>query len=104
MVRLTTSLVGYSAMRPTAEGSSVNSAYASSTMTMPGAASRMARRSAIGVRLPVGLFGEVTKMTSGRCVRMAASDCSMSMSNVAGSRGTARNSVWVPAARMGCME
>ena len=73
-------------------------------MTMPGAASRMARRSPVGVRLPVGLFGEVTKMTSGRCAWIAASAASMSMSNVAGSRGTAKNSVCVPADRIGCME
>ena len=73
-------------------------------MTMPGAASRIARRSAVGVRLPVGLFGDVTKMTSGRWAWIAASAASMSMSKVTGSRGMARNSVCVPADRIGCME
>ena len=49
-----------------------NSAYASSTTTMPGAASQIAAMRSRGTAVPVGLFGEVTKTTSGARSRTCA--------------------------------
>ena len=66
MVRTTTSRAGNWSISPIALGRSENSAYASSTTTMPGAAWTSVRMSCSGSDPPVGLFGLVMNSTSGR--------------------------------------
>ena len=50
-----------------------NSAYASSTTTMPGATSTSVSMSDSGRAVPVGLFGEASRTTDGWCCSIAAS-------------------------------
>jgi len=50
----------------------MNSAYASSTNTMPSVASYAASMVASGRGVPVGLFGAQKKTRSGCCASMAA--------------------------------
>ena len=103
MVLETTSLVGYSVSRVHALGDGENSAYASSTTTIPGAASRSRRRSPESMTWPVGLLGVVTNRMSGwrSVIAVRAPSTSMDRSSA---RSTGIHSVSVPAARMGCME
>ncbi len=73
MVRVTTSRRQRgSRVSAVAEVSRANSAYASSTMTMPGAAAQTASITRGASAVPVGLFGEVRKTRSGWQSRMAA--------------------------------
>ena len=72
MVRTTTSRAGNWSISPMALGRSENSAYASSTTTIPGAALISVRMSCSGSDPPVGLFGLVMNSTSGACSATSA--------------------------------
>ena len=104
IVRVTTSR-GWPGSRVSADGTPAraNSAYASSTTTMPGASASTASTVASGSAVPVGLFGLVRKTTSGACSRTcAAASCGL-MPNSA-SRTPGRQRVPVPAVMISCIE
>jgi hypothetical protein len=65
-----------------------NSAYASSTTTMPGATAQIASTTSRGSAVPVGLFGEASRTTDGWCSSIAAT---------AASRSTVKSSARLPA-------
>src|SRR5690349_1354867 len=103
IVRTTTSLAGNSAISEMAEGLSENSAYASSTTTMPGAACTSSLMSAGGSDPPVGLLGLVMNTTSGD--RSATIVAAASMSTLKSERrGQDTQVVLVPEAMIGCIE
>ena len=102
-MRLTTSLRPCVGSRTAALGRSENSAYASSTTTIPGAASTSAASSYGSSDCPVGLFGLVRNVTSG--ARSASKPAAAGMSIVKSSRrGVGSHSVRVPPAMIGCIE
>ena len=86
-----------------AEVSRANSAYASSTMTMPGAAAQTAPITSGASAVPVGLFGEVRKTRSGWCSRIAARAGPGSSPKPA-SRAPLTQRVPVASAISGCIE
>ena len=104
MVRVTTSR-GNRGSSVSALGvpSRANSAYASSTTTMPGAAWHTASMTASGRAVPVGLFGEVRKTTDGRASLISGLARSGSMLKSA-SRHAASQPVQVTLAISGCIE
>jgi hypothetical protein len=104
IVRVTISR-GWRGSSVSADGvpSRANSAYASSTTTMPGAASRIASTVSSGWAVPVGLLGEVTNTTSGRCSSIAATALPGS-SEKSSSREARIHSVPVPVVMIGCIE
>ena len=103
IVRTTTNWPGNWSINPIALGRSENSAYASSTTTIPGAARTSARMSCSGRDPPLGLFGLVMNSTSGCRSATDAQAASMSMLK-SGRRGLEIQLVLVPEAMIGCIE
>jgi hypothetical protein len=102
IVRLTISR-GQRSSSVTALGVAANSAYASSTSTMPSVASCTASTTSSPVTVPVGLFGVVRKVMAGRCRRTASTAASSPIVKSA-ARRSATQPVLVPAASSGCIE
>ncbi len=106
MVRVTTRL-GRPASSGSSEARCENSTYASSTITRLGPAACAASYSASTVSaataVPVGLFGEQTKTTFGRCSAMARVAASRSMVK-SSRRGPEIHSVPVPREISACIE
>ena len=80
-----------------------NSAYASSTITMPGADSTTTATMSNDSAVPVGLFGEQRNTTSGACSRTCATTSDVDSPKSAPRRPSIHR-VPVPAASSGCIE
>ena len=104
IVRVTTSR-GCPGSSVSADGTPgrANSAYASSTTTMPGATSSTASTVSGGSAVPVGLFGEVRNTTAGRCAATCAAAAAAGTVKSA-SRVPSTHPVAVPVAMISCIE